>query len=683
MRIANYQIPMNPIRIFSIFLLLFLAVPAVSYSQDDENSSAGPCAAPDDEEAKKNFEKSKDRKKYDWNERMALLNQVLEAQPTWAEPNLAKAKMLINKAKADGNGEVYPMAIPYLKAAVDNCPEIGAEPLYQLGTQYYLLEDWANAVLYLNKYINYNTDDPKKFGAGYDFNVTQAQEMIRWSTFYLDINKTKHPFTPQPVTNVCTSNDEYLAMISPDNTLFLYIRVLPINQMDRVWGTTSYRETFTQSERQGTGDFDNGHMLEDPFNMNPNEGSATLTIDNKHLFYTITKDANTDIYTTDMVDGGWTPIRPIGDKVNDPTWWDSQPSVSADGSILYFASNRPGGQGGIDIWYTKKLADGTWGVPVNAGPVINTEYDEKSPFIHSDSQTLYFSSNGHPGLGNYDIFYSRADAKGAWQIPVNLGIPINTAGDDLGFFVSTDGVTGYFCSNSQMPGRVGGWDVYQFELYQEARPEAVVILKGELKDEFGNPLTGAVNVEVKNVTTKQKTSAVVDTTSGSFAAAIKVSKKDDYVITVKKDSAAFNSQLISTRNGFASSSVPVQPMEVKKLKNGQAYTIHDINFASNSAVLEPESMVVLEEFAQYLKEHPNMKIAIYGHTDNLGDDSKNMALSGERAYAVFEALTVKFGVPRNQITTSKGFGETRPVADNGTELGRAKNRRTEFVIIDF
>lgn len=669
-----------------LLLALLLGAPVLTFAQDDDDKKSSPCAAPDDEEAKKNFEKSKDRKKYDWNERKALLEKVLDAEPNWAEANLAYAKMIMNKAKADGNEGTYPAAIPYLKAAVDNCPEIGAEPFYQLGAQYYLQEDYPNAITYLTKYINYEADDPKKLGENYEFFSGQAQEMIRWAKFYVEVKKNTHPFNPVPVKNISTDKDEYLAIVSPDNTLALYVRRLPINQMDRAWASQSYTEVFTQSQRQQNGEFNGGERMDDPFNKNPNEGSATLTIDNKHLFYTITKDGtdgpNTDIYTSDFVDGVWTPVRPIGEKVNDPVWWDSQPTVSADGNILYFASNRPGGQGGIDIWMTKKDATGEWGVPVNLGPTINTPGDEKSPFIHTDSQTLYFSSTGHPGLGGFDIYYARTDAKGNWQTPTNLGVPINTAGDEVGFFVSTDGSTGFFCSNQRMPGQIGGWDVYQFELYKEARPEAVVIAKGELKDDNGNPLTGPVTVEVRNVNSKEKTKAVVDTTSGSFAFAMKVSKKDDYVVTVKKDSAAFNSALISGKQDFTQkTTVAVQPMEVKKLKVGGAYTIHDINFASNSAVLEPESMVVLEEFAAYLKEHPKMKITIEGHTDNVGDDAKNLDLSNERAYAVFEALTVKFGVPRNQITGSKGYGETKPIADNATEEGRAKNRRTEFVIV--
>ena len=672
-------------KVFSFVIAICFTVSLSA--QDDEDtpkSGGGGCDAPDNKEAVKLFEKSQDRKKYQFNERMDFLKECITLEPDWAEANLELANMYIRKADADDHPQSYPMAKPYLAAAIKNCPSIGAEPYYLLGQQFYMEENWAEAAKYLDGYIKFETDDPKKLGKDYEFRSQNAVEMVRWSKFYLTIDKNIRPFAPSPVPGISTDKDEYLAIITPDNTMALFIRRLPVNQMDRVWASQEVTEVFTSSERGQNGQFDKGHSMPDPFNKNANEGSATLTIDNKHLFYTITKQgpegANTDIYTSDLVDGSWTEIRPIGERVNDPVWWDSQPSISSDGRTLYFASNRPGGKGGIDIYKTEKMANGEWGSPINLGDSINTQYDEKSPFIHSDSQTLYFSSNGHPGLGAYDIFYSRGDNKGGWKNPVNIGKPINTEGDDVGFFVSSDGETGFFCSNSSLPGRVGGWDVYQFELYKEARPEKVVIVTGTAKTPEGNPANGSTVVEVKNVRTKEKTTAVVDTASGSFAAAIKVSSKDDYVLTVKQEGAAFTSTVISGKQEFPKTKTELKPMEIKPLKTGEAYRINDINFASNSAVLAPESMVVLEEFANYLKENPKLKISIHGHTDNVGDDNRNMDLSNERAFAVFEALTSKFGVPKSQITGAFGHGETKPVDTNDTEDGRAKNRRTEFVI---
>lgn len=673
--------------LFSVLAVAMLNVGL--YAQDEDESPAssggGGCGEPDDKEAVKLYEKSQDKKKYDFNERMGFLNECLVLAPDWADANLAKAMMLVKKADADDHPESYPLAKPYFKAAITNCPTIGAEPYYLLGQQCYMDEEWSDAILYLDKYIKYDTDDPNKLGKDYEFRSQNAVEMLRWSRFYADIDKNVRPFNPSPVPGISTKRDEYLAIITPDNTQALYVRRVPVDQMDRVWASQEVTEVFTMSEREQNGQFNAGSSMPDPFNKNLNEGGATLTIDNKHLFYTITKQgpegSNTDLYTSDYVDEKWTEIRSIGDRVNDPVWWDSQPSISADGMTLYFASNRPGGKGGIDIYMTKKMVNGEWGAPVNLGDSINTQYNEKSPFIHSDSQTLYFSSDGHPGLGKYDIFYSRGDGKGGWKNPVNIGKPINTEEDDVGFFVSTDGETGFFCSNTQLAGQVGGYDVYQFELYKEARPEKVVILTGQIKQPDGLPATGPTTVELKNVRTKEKTTAVVDTATGSYAAAIKVTQKDDYVLTVKKDGAAFTSQVIEGDAKFSNTKTEVKPMEVKPIEVGTSYRINDINFASNSAVLEPESIVVLEEFANYLKANPKIKIAIHGHTDNVGDDARNMDLSNERAFAVFEALTAKFGVPKSQITGAYGHGETQPVGDNNTEEGRAKNRRTEFEII--
>lgn len=665
-----------------------VALSISGFAQDDDDaasSGAGGCGAPDNKEAVKLYEKAQDKKKYEFNERMGFLNECLALEPDWADANLLLANMWIKKADADDHPESYPQAKKYLKAAITSCPTVGAEPYYLLGQQLYMEEDFAGCIPYLNSYIKFDTDDPNKLGKDYEFRSQNAMEMLRWSNFYVTVEKNVHPFAPSPVPGISTPQDEYLAIITPDNTQALFIRRVPINQMDRVWGSNETTEIFTNAARTNAGQFDKGSSMPDPFNKNPNEGGATMTIDNKHLFYTITKQGpegnNTDLYTSDYIDEQWTEIRNLGERVNDPVWWDSQPTISADGTTLYFASNRPGGKGGIDIYMTKKMVNGEWGVPENMGDSINTQYDEKSPFIHSDSQTLYFSSNGHPGIGGYDIFYSRGDGKGGWKSPVNIGKPINTEADDLGFFVSTDGETGFFCSNAALSGHVGGYDVYQFELYKEARPEKVVIVTGQVKAPDGMAATGPATVEVKNVRTKEKTTAVVDTSTGSYAAAIKVTAKDDYVLTVKKDGAAFTSQVISGQQAFAPTKTELKPMEVAPVKPGSMYRINDINFASNSAVLAPESMVVLEEFANYLKANPKMKIAIHGHTDNVGDDNRNMDLSNERSFAVFEALTTKFGVPKSQISGAFGHGETQPIGDNNTEQGRAQNRRTEFEII--
>lgn len=670
-------------------LLAGLCAVSLAYAQDDK---APLCQEISNKEVLKKYEKALDKKKYDFNERVKLMGEVVQEEPDFAEAQLEYGKMMMTIGRQDGDKFNYSRALKYLQKAVELCPQIGAEPLYWIGSKLYVDEKYEEAIPYLDKYVKYDTDDAKKLGKDYEFNADQSKEMIKWSKFYVNIRKNPKPFNPTPVEDICTEHDEYLAIITPDNTQCWYIRTQPYNKMDSPFQSDKMVEVFTMSQRQGDGKFNRGLMLEPPFNRNPNEGGPTLSIDNRHLIYTITKPskdgANTDLYTTDFVDGGWTDIRPLGDKVNDPVYWDSQPSMSADGKTLYFVSDRPGGLGGTDVYVTRKMSDGSWGVPENVGAPVNSPGNERSPFIHSDSETLYFSSDGHPGVGGLDIFFVRKDEKGKWKEPVNIGIPINTEEDDLGFFVSTDGHLGYFASRTpNIKGAKGGYDLYSFPLYKEAQPEAVVIVKGEVKQPDGNNFSGNIDVEIKSAKTGQKLDVVVDTTSGNYATAIKVSKKEDYVVTLKKEGVAFSSQLIEAAKVEEAVQKPtappvkLEPLEAKEVKLGEQYTLNNIYFGSNSATLESRSKSVLQAFAEYLKANPNIRIEIHGHTDNVGDRGSNLSLSKERALVVLEALTDDFGVPKNQVTSFIGHGPDQPIADNNTDAGRAKNRRTEFWIV--
>ena len=158
----------------------------------------------------------------------------------------------------------------------------------------------------------------------------------------------------------------------------------------------------------------------------------------------------------------------------------SQCLFSADGENLYFVSNRPGGIGESDIWYSSLKADGSWGAPRNVGPKINTPGKEESVMIHPDGKTLYFSSNGHTGMGGLDIYVVRKDENGEWGTPVNLGYPINTYGDENSLLVNGSGNLAYFASNRA--GGMGGLDLYQFDLYDAVRPDKITYMKGKVYD---------------------------------------------------------------------------------------------------------------------------------------------------------------------------------------------------------
>ena len=414
-----------------------------------------------------------------------------------------------------------------------------------------------------------------------------------------------------------------------------------------------------------------------PFNKNSNEGGASLSADNRYMFFTICrKEAaeglNCDIWYSVYSKGSWSEIKNAGPLVNRKECWDSQPSLSSDGKTLYFVSSRPGGFGELDIWKSLRDKNGEWGEPINLGPSINTKGSEKSPFFHSDGQTLYFSSNGQMGYGGYDNFFSKLDKENNWATPKNIGYPINSENDDLGFFVSTDGKSGYFASN-KLKGS-GGWDIYSFPLYKEARPERVLFLKGALTDDNNKAVTDG-RVELKNTRTKEITTVDVDSLTGKYVAVVSFS--DDHILTVKQPGKAFSSEYLSTTDSSLNKPKTLN-VEVQKIEVGKNYKLNNIYFETNSSILNSQTIAIIEQLTEFLNENPTVNISIQGHTDNVGDASANLKLSQDRARMVYELL-VKNGIDSNRLS-STGYGASKPISTNQTEKGRALNRRTEFTI---
>lgn len=660
-------------------------------AQDDEESASKYCGEPD-KKALKLFEKAQDKKKYKKPERLAFLRECLAIDEEFPEANWAMAKEIIVHCKLED--KPFSPAVPFMLKAIASCPQIHSEPYYYIGFSFYEEMKNDSAIKYLEKFIKFKDDDDKKFSKDYEGEIYQAKEMVKFAKKEKELKKKIVPFNPKVVTGVSTKSDEYLAYISPDDKLCFFTRKYPLKSMNTVKVLDGEKEVFMMAQRDKTGVFNAGEQMSPPFNTtDDNQGGCTISIDNKVLYFAMMRNEggaqpNCDIYMSKNEGDYWTDIQKIGANVNHPIYWDSQPTLSADGNSLYFASDRPGGYGGVDLYVTRKdPKTGVWGVPQNLGPKINTRGDEKTPFIHSDSETLYFSSGpnsklggGHYGFGGMDIFYVRKDEKGEWMEPENIGYPINTEADDVGFIVSTDSKTGYFFSydEGKMRGKgIGKYDLYSFELYKEARPQETTFISGELKDKAGNKIEGA-KVELTNTVTKEKTLAVVDSTSGTFMVAVNLKKKDDVLLTVKKDDYAFSSKIVSVKEAsFAKQPEPVK-IEVNEAKAGSSFVINNIYYNTNSADLKSESFIVLEAFAEYLKENPSINIEIQGHTDNVGNAKDNEALSANRAFTVKAFLEEK-GVVGKRIS-AKGYGASKPIADNSSEEGKAKNRRTEFLI---
>ena len=620
----------------------------------------------------------------DYLEAIQCFKKAIELEPDFADAfySLGELHYKLQNAK---------LAEENLQKAYDICPNFPDLNLYYYLSGVYMgKEKWSDAEKYLTIYLKDTTkikSSSKK---------AEAKSWYKSAKFNAKIYGHPVPFSPKPVDLVCTKANEYLPSITADGEFIYFTRNYDINQgRDGVNpdGRIVNVERFSMAKKTSETTFEEGAALPPPFNLTSNEGGATLTIDNRYLFYSVTRVVNgyrnTDICMSENIDGEWTEVKNLGEVVNLPDSWDSQPTVSADGKTIYFTSDRPGGLGGLDIWKTTKNANGEWTKPVNLGSPINTPGNEKSPFMHTDSQTLYFTSSdreeqdkkgntiifpGHEGLGGYDIFYAKMNDDGSWQTPTNIGYPINSKDDENGFIVSTDGKTGYFASNKPELGGKGGWDLYSFDLYKEARPDRVLFLKGDIKDDKTNTPIRA-KVELTNAKTKEITEVKVDSTTGKYVVAMKF--KDDYVMTVKKDGYAYNAKYIAKEDSVYEAPKKMD-FDVQKITVGQSYKLNDIYYATNSSELAKSSSVIIEGFVEFLKKNPTIHVAIHGHTDNVGDDAANMTLSQERAKSVYNFMVSK-GLDAKRLSF-EGHGASRPVATNDTAAGRALNRRTEFQI---
>lgn len=551
------------------------------------------------------------------------------------------------------------------------CPDYRAELQFFLGV--ILLESGKKerGQELLETYL----ENPMRDG-GFD---GEARTVLEESRIRERLMANPVPFNPRIVRGVSTPSDEYLSIISPDGQFCFYTRREMRRPRHAGPGDRQRMvEEFTMSTN-GPGGFDKGEALPSPFNESYNEGAPSVTADNRILvFASVTRMSNNylngDLFYAIKNGGYWSSIRSVGDHINKPDSWEGQPSISANGDRLYFASNREGGFGGLDIYMCRKQPDGSWGDPVNLGPTINTEEDEKSPFIHSDSRTLYFASKGHPGMGGFDIFYTQQNDRLEFGEPVNIGYPINKPTDELGLFVTLDGTRAYFNSN-ELRGP-GGWDMYEFDLHQSARPQEVALVRGTLRDENQN-IVGDADITIKNLSTREIQRVDVDDFTGEYTAVVTLAEDEDVILTVEKDGSAFSSKFVSKEN-TESGGIVSADLEVAELIVGREYRLNDINFATNSYELDNSAMLIIEEFALYLEDHQNVKVDIQGHTDNVGEDRDNLVLSQNRARVVYQYL-MDLGIPASRMT-HHGYGESRPVADNSSEEGRAGNRRTIFVI---
>lgn len=653
-------------RNFSVLLcsLLFL-LPVTAWVQTTDS-----CARTYNKKIEKSYDDGIDYfKKSNYTEAVQIMKGLVNKEPDFTDAYYVLGLSYFKRTNSN-----FKEAEKNFLKVIELCPSYNVYAYYYLAEICYGSERYDSAMHYCEIFLK----DVDKIKSDKDY--SRAVDLLKYSKFYQQMIHSPVPFEPHVVEGISTPLNEYLPIITADNQMAFFTREMKEEgEKNTLIQSEKYKEKFMFSELQPDGKFGQGEEMPDPFNLNDNEGGATLTVDNKTLYYTVCKYTqnhtyyNCDIYYSEYIDGEWTPIKSVSEKINLPTTWESQPSISADGKTLYFVSDRAGGFGGYDIYRSVKTETGEWGTPINLGPVINSTGNEKSPFIHPDGKTLYFSSDGWLGLGGYDIFYSRLNDDGSWSTPVNLGYPINSADDEVGFFVSTDGKTGYFASN-KLKG-VGGWDLYSFDLYDKARPGKVLFLSGTVKSETESEMA-RTRIELKNMETKKISEIPLDSITGKYVAVAPFN--NDYIMTVKKEGYVYESRYIAKTDSIYRMPARLD-LDIHQIELNKSYRINDIFFAFNSFELIGESKAVLDLLIEFLFENPSIYIEVQGHTDNIGNDADNMKLSSNRAKSVYNYL-IENKIDSKRLTF-RGFGKTVPVTSNETEDGRARNRRTVFVII--
>lgn len=636
--------------------------------------------------------KAEDKKKYDSDKRKEFYQDALEEDENCLPCLMEMGSNAFKSSKHSGSS--FNTAENYLEKLIEICPEYHSEPYYFLGAINYANRNYEKALTYFEKFLRFPDDDESKFNRNYEKLYAEVEEAMPHVEFYHEFYDDPIDFKPIVVTGVSGQGDEYLPMLSPDNELMFYTR----KYSKKAKGDIVARqvEEYTVSQRKDINtEFDDGDPLPPPFNLGDNYGGSTISINNKEMYITKknpvgSNPENFDIYRTTfekVVDKNgkesykWSELEKLGDNVNTDMGWEAQPSLSADGKQLYFATVRPeckaskSGDPSTDIFYSERQADGSWGPAKSIGDVINTTGNEKAPFMHSDSKTLYFASTGRMGAGGYDIYYSRMQDNGEWSEPKNLGHPVNTQEDEHGMIVSTDGELAYFASRGRRG--VGGFDIISFKMPEKAKPEKVILVKGELTKEDGKPFENA-RVELKYAQSKEIEEVEVDKDDGKYAAIVNVERGEDVVMSVKGDGVAYNSKLIASKDDEVQPSVIKYNLEASSIKANKPFVINDIYYSTNSADIDERSKVILDDFAQYLLDNPKLYIEIGGHTDDIGADDANLALSMDRAFEV-KGYLERQGVPGKRIT-AKGYGETKPVVPNDSEENRKLNRRTEFMV---
>ncbi len=503
-------------------------------------------------------------------------------------------------------------------------------------------------------------------------------------------------------SNINSNYDDYSPVINADGTKMFFTSRRPIGNRPRTdRNDHKYYENILKP-RKLNDSWENPTEMGRRINSRSHDATAGLSHDgNTLLIYRGRRGG--DIFISEFDGESWSRASQISRAINSNCRVSSA-TLSPDGNTLYFVSDREGGYGEKDIWYSNRGERGRWSEPVNLGSTVNTEYKEKSVFMHPDGKTLYFSSQGHNSMGGFDIFKTQYIG-GRWTEPENLGYPINTPDDNLFFSITEDGETGFYSTRRE--DGYGGSDIYKITFLGPEKPmintperkllssvvmpaddiimadeveievTPMTIIRGTITDkETEEPLSATIELfdNEEDILLAQFSS---DEETGEYAISLPGGK--NYGISVQAEDYMFYSENIDVIESKVQREI-INNIELQKVEIGEAIVLENIFFDTGASTLRAESYAELGVLYQMMVDNPNLKIKISGHTDDRGGWDLNKRLSEDRARAVVEFL-IDRGIDPDRLEY-EGYAYSKPIASNETEEGRQKNRRTEFEIIE-
>lgn len=639
----------------SVWLLTLMLIAGASHAQPMELSTRSKKAANRFEEARRFYEYKKPE------EAAPLLKEALQIDPEFFEAHMLLANILDDL-------DDYASACQHYREAIRIKPDQFPPNYYNLAGSEMQLEKYTDAIQHLEKFLSYTRIHPDT--------RKKAERRLANCRFAEKAIQNPVEFKPENLgDSVNSPYDEYHPAISADETYLVFTRSRPRDGQSDV-GIARFEEDFYFSRKEGES-WQISRPLGPPVNSHGNEGAHCLSPDGNTLYFTACGrndgQGSCDLYSSIRSGNQWSNPQNLH-ALNSP-FWDTQPSISADGQEIIFVSKREGTMGGGDLYQSFRGKDGRWSKPQNMGNVLNTPYDESGPFLHPDGQTLFFTSSGHPGMGGQDLFVSRRNPDSTWSKPENLGYPINTSADEEHLVINAEGDRAYF--SSARTGGLGGKDLYSFEMPAALRPKAVTYLKGIITSTTDGKALQA-KVSVLNLANGAQVAATTsDKLNGSYLVCIP--SGSSYVLNVSAPGHLFYSGNYTLEKELGLKDHFEANIQLQAIQAGGQVILKNIFFESGSSALLPSSATELGKLGEFLEQNPDVKIEIGGHTDDVGSDADNLRLSQARAQSVVDFLASK-GIQAQRLI-AKGYGEAKPIADNKSDEGRSLNRRTTFSIL--